>query len=251
MTIRIASVFCLTLVAVLCLGAAKQAGQSKTSSKNPWEKDYFIPAFTKALTKAGHDREFRNLLTASSDSAKKAVSEVGNIDIPKKVVIVFHEHVFNDNYHVLHLPPLNETGKETYEYEEYLDCCYNRFLVGRDGKWQNLNVSPPASGQSGQSGASTKKEWKPVDASAAFTEALTKAGHDREFRNLLTASSDSAKKAVSEVGDINIPKEVVIVFHEEKYNDDYHVFYLPDLKEGEPHETHEYRKHFQAAYHVW
>jgi hypothetical protein len=230
-----------------------QAGEPKSSGKKkPWmPPENFKAAFTAALTRAGYDPEFRSRLTASCDSAKEAVSEEGDIDIPKEVVIVFHEHVSNDNYHVLHLPPFNEKGNETYEYEEYLDCCYNRFLVGRDGKFQNFTVSPPATAQPGQPGTSSKKEWSPDNASAAVARALTRAGRDGKFRNRLTASPDSAKQAVSEEGNINIPKEVVILFHEKKYNDDYHVFYLPDLKEGEPHETHEYRKHFQAAYHVW
>ncbi len=228
--------------------------QSNTNNKKPWEPDNFVPAFTAALTRSAWDTPFRERLIKSPDEANKAVSDVGNIEIPPQIVIVFHEHVSNDNYQVLHLPPFDPKGKETYGYEEHLDCCYNRFLIPRDGKFQNLSVSSPTTGKPDQSGAGEKQEWTPDNAAAAFTKVLTEAAHNGIFRKRLTDSIDSAKQAVSELANINIPKNVVIVFHEDKYNDNYHIFYLPDFKEAkpdDPHETHEYRKHFQAAYRVW
>jgi hypothetical protein len=59
------------------------------------------------------------------------------------------------------------------------------------------------------------KEWNPENAKAAFSAALSRAGHDRAFRDRLTASPDSAREAVIEEGKINIPKEIVTVFHED------------------------------------
>jgi hypothetical protein len=228
-----------------------QPDEPKSGDKKPWKPENFVPAFTAVLTRSGYDRAFRESLTASPESAKQAVSKEGNIEIPPEIVIAFHEHVSNDNYHVLHLPVLDAKQKKTYEYEEHLDCCYNRFLIGRDNKFQNLTVSPRATKQPGQSGPTEKKKWNPDNAATAFTAALTRSGWDKPFRERLIKSSNEAKKAVAEEDNIEIPPEVVILFHDGKYNDNYHVFYLSDFKEGEPHETHEYRDHFQAAYHVW
>jgi hypothetical protein len=231
----------------------KESDQSKANDKKPWEPKHFVPAFTAALTRSAWDKAFRERLIKSTDEAKKAVAE-GDIEIPPEVVIVFHEKVSNDNYQVLHLPPFNPQGKETYEYEEHLDCCYNRFLIQRDGKFQNLTVSSAAMTKPESPDIGEKKPWTPDNAAAAFSQALTEAAHNGAFRKRLTDSTDSAKQAISEIANIDIPQQVVIVFHEKKYNDDYHVFYLPDFKEAKPdeiHETHEYRKHFQAAYHVW
>jgi len=232
----------------------KEPDQAKSNDKKDWTPENFVPAFTAALTKSAWDKPFRDRLIKSPDDAKNAVAEEGNINIPPEIVIVFHEHVSNDNYQVLHLPPFDENGKEKYEYEEHLDCCYNRFLIPRDGKFQNLTVSPVATGQPAPSGTGGKKSWTPDNAREAFSQALTEAAHNGAFRKRLTDSIDSAKQAVSDIANIDIPKGVVIVFHEGKYNDNYHVFYLPDFEEAkpdDPHETHEYKKHFQAAYHVW
>src|SRR5439155_25684893 len=106
------------------------------------------------------------------------------------------------------------------------------------------------SSQSTHSKPTSKKPWNRQNFRDAFTAALTEAGRNGTFRTRLTTSCDSAKQAVSEIGNIDIPTEVVIVFHECKYNDDYHIFYLPPLKPGQPHEDDAYKKYFQAAYHV-
>ena len=50
-----------------------------------------IDAFDKALTRAGWDESFRKRLTDSPVSAKAAVAEIGEIDIPDDRVIVFYE----------------------------------------------------------------------------------------------------------------------------------------------------------------
>jgi len=94
------------------------------------------------------------------------------------------------------------------------------------------------------------KEWNPDNAAAAFTAALTRSGYDRAFRQRLTASPQSAKKAVAEEGDVEIPEKVLIVFHEDQYNENYMVFYLPPLDEAQ-RTQHEYQKYFQCCYQLW
>ena len=66
----------------------------------------------------------------------------------------------------------------------------------------------------------------------ALNAAMTRAGYDPEFRKRLTVSCDSAKKAVSEEGHVEIPKEVQMIFHEpngpgDEGNDHYHIFQTP------------------------
>ena len=94
------------------------------------------------------------------------------------------------------------------------------------------------------------KEWTPDNAAKAFTAALTRSAHDREFRERLTASPESAKKAVAEAGEIEIPERVLIVFHEKQYNEDYMVFYLPPFNEAD-RSQHDYQKYFQCCYQLW
>jgi hypothetical protein len=96
----------------------------------------------------------------------------------------------------------------------------------------------------------TKKPWSAENAVAAFDKALTRSAHDRTFRNRLTASLESAKEAVSEDGDIEIPKDVVIVFHEGRYNEKYHVFWLPEFDQ-KAQTTHTYKFHFECCYNPW
>ena len=93
-------------------------------------------------------------------------------------------------------------------------------------------------------------EWNPDNAAKAFTAALTRSGYDRKFRERLTESPESAKKAVAEEGDIEIPEKVLIVFHEKQYDENCMVFYLPPFNETERPE-HEYQKYFQCCYQLW
>jgi hypothetical protein len=94
-----------------------------------------------------------------------------------------------------------------------------------------------------------KKPWTPENAVAAFNATLTRSAHDRTFRDRLT-SPESAKQAVSEEGDVDIPSEVVIVFHEGRYNDKYHVFWLPTFDQN-TQASHTYKYHFKCCYNAW
>jgi hypothetical protein len=93
--------------------------------KKPWTSENAVAAFTAALTRSAYDRTFRNRLTASLESAKEAVSEEGDIDIPKDVVILFHEGRNNEKYHVFWLPAFDEKAQATHTYKFHFECCYN------------------------------------------------------------------------------------------------------------------------------
>ena len=94
------------------------------------------------------------------------------------------------------------------------------------------------------------KLWNPQNASRAFSMALTRSAHDSSFRNRLTISPESAKQAVAEEGQIAIPDSVVIMFHEDKSNENYHVFDLPKFDES-ARTKHEYREHIECCYIPW
>jgi hypothetical protein len=113
-----------------------------------------IDAFDKVLSRAGWDEVFRKGLTESPASAKKAVAEIGEIDIPDDRVIVFFEpqgpkpapadqakrgtmsaagdagaSQSSENVHVFYLPPLNKDDQsKKYTYEQFFMCCYDAWL---------------------------------------------------------------------------------------------------------------------------
>jgi hypothetical protein len=112
--------------------------------------DAAIHAFDAALTKAVREPAFYARLTQSPDSAKKAVEEVGNINVGLNRVIVFYEPQSapgvspqpalaanaaafaafnwrsrsNENIHVFVLPPKDADKTKEYRYEDYMMCCY-------------------------------------------------------------------------------------------------------------------------------
>jgi hypothetical protein len=94
---------------------------------NPWTPENAVAAFNAALTRSAHDRAFRDRLT-SPESAKQAVSEEGNVDIPQDVVIVFHEGRYNEKYHVFWLPAFNQQTQAAHTYQYHFKCCYNAWL---------------------------------------------------------------------------------------------------------------------------
>lgn len=93
--------------------------------------------------------------------------------------------------------------------------------------------------------------WNPANGVKAFTAALTRAGHDKEFRDRLIESSDSARQAVAEEGAIDIPDDIMMMFHEDKQNEKYHVFYLPPFDPNNTTVKHEYRTYFMCCYNPW
>lgn len=208
------------------------------NGKNEWNPTNAVAAFTAALTKSGYDRDFRNRLTVSCDSAKQAVSDEGNIDIPKDVVIMFYESETYQNQFAFYLPQFDENARTTHDYADYFQCCFPGFRLFQ------LPTGPDLSR------TNARKPWNPKNAAVAFTAALTRSGYDRGFRNRLTASCDSAKQAVSEEGNIDIPQKVVIIFHEDELNEKYHIFSFPPF-DASARTAHKYRDHFMCCYDVW
>jgi hypothetical protein len=120
-----------------------------TSSKVPWPKPgekhkNAIDAFTKTLTRGSYDWEFRQRLL-KPDTAKIAVAEEGNIDIPETEVIVFYENegdqssadkrgplmwawaypdMRNEHYHFFCLPPFDKNSKEEQAYQKWQTGAY-------------------------------------------------------------------------------------------------------------------------------
>jgi hypothetical protein len=144
---RAASTILILCSAALTLSAARaQVGaRAEWPTKIPY--DAAIHAFDAVLTKAARDPAFRARLTESPDSAKKAVAEVGNINIPNDRVIVFYEPQSrpganpaaalaanaaafdwssrqNENIHVFVLPAKGSDATKDYHYEDYMMCCY-------------------------------------------------------------------------------------------------------------------------------
>jgi len=101
-----------------------------------------------------------------------------------------------------------------------------------------------------QSQKNNKKQWNEANATQAFTMSLTRSAYDRTFRNRLIASPESAKQAVADEGQISVPDEVVILFHEDKFNENYHVFDLPQFDEN-ARKNHAYRQYIECCYTPW
>lgn len=140
--------------------SAQTSSPTPTSTPKPWPTappfKPAIDAFTKVLSQAGWDGNLRKELTASCDSAKKAVQRIANMTIADpEVIIIFYEGKAihppsptpspaaepiantkavamlpippraNEKVHVFVLPPYNPNNKTTtYEYKDYLMCCY-------------------------------------------------------------------------------------------------------------------------------
>jgi hypothetical protein len=105
-----------------------KAKRSKESAEKPWPPENVMHAFDKVLNRSAHDRTFRNRLTASLESAKKAVSDEGEINIPKDVVIVFHENRYNEKYLVFWLPEFDEKTRTTHTAKYHFECCYSAWM---------------------------------------------------------------------------------------------------------------------------
>jgi hypothetical protein len=144
---RAASTILILCSAALTISAARAQGGARAEWPTQVPYDAAIHAFDAALTKAAHDPAFRARLTESPDSAKQAVEEVGNINIPNDRVVVFYEPQSrpgvspaaalaqtaaafnwgsrsNENIHVFVLPPKTADATKEYHYEDYMMCCY-------------------------------------------------------------------------------------------------------------------------------
>jgi hypothetical protein len=94
--------------------------------------------------------------------------------------------------------------------------------------------------------ATQKQEWNDDTAVAAFNAALKKST-DAEFRKRLL-DKNKAKDAVSEVGNVNIPEDIVIRFYNDK-DATVDVFCLGLQPQGEP--TKEFQDSIFCTYSTW
>ena len=161
---RCAAIVVVAIISFLMFGHGVSAQTpTPTPSPKPWPTappfKPAIDAFTKVLTEAGRNKDFRDELKHSSDSARCAVAKFANMKIPTNVFIIFYEGEFvprptptpkatatpqdsptpkttvtptptpprqNERMHVFVLPPFNEhqPANTEYKYEDYLMCCY-------------------------------------------------------------------------------------------------------------------------------
>ena len=157
---RAASILLILCSAGLSISAAKtKSAKTHAGGRLAWPTaapyDAAILNFDAALTKAAHEPAFRSQLTKSPDSAKAAVAQLGNFNIPIDRIIVFYEPQSapganptpspnaspmgamamnaatmnwasrsNENIHVFVLPPADTDKTKEYHYEDYMMCCY-------------------------------------------------------------------------------------------------------------------------------
>jgi hypothetical protein len=231
--------------------------QPKTPAKKPWPKNRdeaapAIQAFSDALTQAGNNREVRETLKASSDEVREKVSDIGQIEIPDEIIIIFHEPETCKDIYPYYLPKPDEPLLAHYE---YFQGCKSMFqlsslspagLLGREMARQKGNLAQASAAERTQE----NKPWNAHNSAEAFTAALRRSQYDSEYRKRLTKSFSSAKEAVAEEGKIEIPTWVLILFHEDRFNEKYHMFRLPPLNEN-AQITYEYAIQFEGFYFVW
>jgi hypothetical protein len=90
--------------------------------------DEKLDRLTSVLTRAGSDIQFRNRCLSSSEAAKQAVSEAGEIDFPSDFEIQFLTPEQRMKKLVLAVPDLipAENGKaEVRQAEDYQTCTYH------------------------------------------------------------------------------------------------------------------------------
>jgi hypothetical protein len=242
----------LFIAASLCLFAVATPTPAQERAKKKWPKNRdeaqgAVDSFSEALSQAGHDQAVRDRLKTTPESARDTVSDpaVGNIDIPKNVLIIFHEPKDCKNYYPFYLP---KPGSKVDDYWLYFQGCFSKFQLR---KLSEAKITPPPAGK--------KMEWNQDNIAKAFTDVLKLSATDKAFRKRLTGLPDqqgtsaalqSAKEAVADVGNIEIPAEIVIFFHEDVSNERYHMFYLPPF-DSNTQTKYEYRAHFEGVYFVW
>ena len=99
------------------------------NTKN-WEQltnDEKLDRLTSVLTRAGSDKKFRDQCLTSPESAKKAVSEAGNIEFPPDFEVEFLTPEQRLKRLVLAVPefiPAENGTAETRNAEDYQTCSY-------------------------------------------------------------------------------------------------------------------------------
>lgn len=99
--------------------------------KKSWEamtNDEKLDRLTSVLTRAGSDREFRNQCLTSPESAKKAVSEAGEIEFPPDFEVEFLTPEQRLKRLMLAVPdyiPAENGTAEVRNAEDYQTCTYH------------------------------------------------------------------------------------------------------------------------------
>ena len=90
--------------------------------------DERLDRLTSVLTRAGSDRKFRDRCLSSTEAARQAVSEVGEIEFPPDFEIQFLTPEQRMKKLVLAVPdfiPLENGQAEVRNAEDYQTCTYN------------------------------------------------------------------------------------------------------------------------------
>src|SRR6266550_2462078 len=104
--------------------------KKETNIKN-WDgmtNDERLDRLTSVLTRAGSDRKFRDRCLSSTEAARQAVSEVGEIEFPPDFEIQFLTPEQRMKKLVLAVPdfiPLENGEAEVRNAEDYQTCTYN------------------------------------------------------------------------------------------------------------------------------
>lgn len=101
--------------------------ETKTKSWDAMTNDEKLDRLTSVLTRAGSDMEFRNRCLSSAESAKRAVSEAGEIEFPPDFEIQFLTPAERLKKLVLAVPdfiPSQSNQAELRNAEDYQTCTY-------------------------------------------------------------------------------------------------------------------------------
>lgn len=99
----------------------------KTKSWDELTNDEKLDRLTSVLTRAGSDVKFRDRCLVSPESAKRAVSELGNIEFPPDFQVKFVTPEEGLKSLVLTVPDLIPTANGTAEVrnaEDFISCTY-------------------------------------------------------------------------------------------------------------------------------
>jgi hypothetical protein len=100
----------------------------KTKNWDEMTNDEKLDRLTSVLTKAGSDVRFRDRCLASAESAKRAVSEVGEIEFPQDFEVQFLTPEQRLKKLVLAVPeyiPAENGAPEVRNAEDYQTCSYH------------------------------------------------------------------------------------------------------------------------------
>jgi hypothetical protein len=102
----------------------------KETNTKPWDvlnNDEKLDRLTSVLTRAGSDSKFRDRCLSSTESAKQAVSEVGEIEFPPDFEIEFLTPQQRMKKLILAVPdliPSESSAAERRNAEDYQTCTY-------------------------------------------------------------------------------------------------------------------------------